>query len=281
MSARLIEATRPAPPHETARQSPVSTQYVRLRTEGASLFYGRFQCLRNITIAFPDRAVNAIIGPSGCGKSSLLRCFNRMNDLIPTARVEGTVALDGESIYDRRADVVRLRKRIGMVFQRPNPFPMSIRDNIAYGPRQHGKTKAGDLEDIVEMSLQRVGLWDELKDKLRQPAQSLSSGQQQRLCIARLLAVEPEVILMDEPCSALDPEATLKVEDLMRELAENYTIVIVTHNMQQAARASDHAAFLMMASDGAGELVEFGPTTQIFTNPRDKRTEDYITGRFG
>ncbi len=281
MSARLVEADASAPPEGTTRNPPVSTDHVRLRTEGASLFYGHFQCLRNITIGFPDRAVNAIIGPSGCGKSSLLRCFNRMNDLIPSARVEGKVELDGESIYDRRADVVRLRKRIGMVFQRPNPFPMSIRDNIAYGPRQHGKTKLGEIEDIVETSLQRVGLWDELKDKLKQPAQSLSSGQQQRLCIARLLAVEPEVILMDEPCSALDPEATLKVEDLMRELAANYTIVIVTHNMQQAARASDHAAFLMMASDGAGELVEFGPTTQIFTNPRDQRTEDYITGRFG
>ena len=254
---------------------------VRLRTERASLFYGTFQALRHVSVAFPDRSINAIIGPSGCGKSSLLRVFNRMNDLIPSARVDGTVELDGESIYSPGTDVVRLRKRVGMVFQKPNPFPMSVRDNIAFGPRQHGKSRRGALDEIVEVSLHGVGMWDEVKDKLRQPAQSLSSGQQQRLCIARLLAVEPEVILMDEPCSALDPEATLKVEDLMRKLAERYTIVIVTHNMQQAARVSDTAAFLMMAHDGAGELVEFGLTAQIFTNPADKRTENYITGRFG
>ncbi len=204
-----------------------------------------------------------------------------MNDLIPAARVEGRVELDGESIYGSAVDVVQLRKRVGMVFQRPNPFPMSIRDNITFGPRQHGKWQRDELELTIHASLLAVGLWDELKDKLGQPAQSLSSGQQQRLCIARLLAVEPEVILMDEPCSALDPEATLKIEDLMRQLAEKYTIVIVTHNMQQAARASDRAAFLMMAHDGAGELVECGATTDIFTNPKDKRTEDYITGRFG
>ncbi len=281
MRARLVEAKAGSPAETPPSPMPVSQEHVRLRTEGFSLFYGKFQALRNITVSFQDRAVNAIIGPSGCGKSSLLRSFNRMNDLIPVSRVEGTVELDGESIYGRTADVVSLRKRVGMVFQRPNPFPMSIRDNIAYGPRQHGARGRSEVSEMVEKSLQRVGLWEELRDKLKQPAQSLSSGQQQRLCIARLLAVEPEVILMDEPCSALDPEATLRVEDLMRELAERYTIVVVTHNMQQASRASDRAAFLMMAPDGAGELVEFGATSQIFTNPRDKRTEDYITGRFG
>ena len=254
---------------------------VRLRTKNASLFYGKFQCLRNVSLDFADRAINAIIGPSGCGKSSLLRMLNRMNDLIPGVRVEGDVELDGKSIYDSAVYVVELRKRIGMVFQKPNPFPMSIRDNIAFGPKQHGKSQRGELARIVETSLGSVGLWDEVKDKLGQPALSLSPGQQQRLCIARLLAVEPEVILMDEPCSALDPEATLRVEDLMRRLAEKYTIVVVTHNMEQAARVSDKAAFLMMSHDGAGELVEWGPTTQIFTNPRDKRTEAYITGHFG
>ncbi len=281
MRARLVEAKAGSPTETPAPPMPVSQEDVRLRTEGFSLFYGKFQALRNITVSFQDRAVNAIIGPSGCGKSSLLRSLNRMNDLIPVTRVEGVVALDGQSIYSRTADVVSLRKRVGMVFQRPNPFPMSIRDNIAYGPRQHGARGRSEVDDMVQKSLQRVGLWEELRDKLKQPAQSLSSGQQQRLCIARLLAVEPEVILMDEPCSALDPEATLRVEDLMRELAGRYTIVVVTHNMQQASRASDRAAFLMMAPDGAGELVEFGATSQIFTNPRDKRTEDYITGRFG
>ena len=204
-----------------------------------------------------------------------------MNDLILGSRVEGEVDLDGRSILGNAVDVVELRKRVGMVFQKPNCFPMSIRDNVAFGPRQHGKNGREELGRIVEVSLGGVGLWDEVKDKLKAPALSLSPGQQQRLCIARLLAVEPEVILMDEPCSALDPEATLKVEDLMRKLAEKYTIVVVTHNMEQAARVSDRAAFLMMAHDGAGEMVECGPTAQLFTNPRDKRTEDYITGRVG
>jgi phosphate transport system ATP-binding protein len=273
--------TTEVPLSKSNPDSVLSSREVRLRTQGASLFYGAFQALRNVSVEFPDRSINAIIGPSGCGKSSLLRMFNRMNDLIPNVRVEGRVELDGESIYAPGTDVVRLRKRVGMVFQKPNPFPMSVRDNVAFGPRQHGKSGRGELDAIVESSLHGVGMWDEMKDKLRQPAQSLSSGQQQQLCIARLLAVEPEVILMDEPCSALDPEATLKVEDLMRALAAKYTIVIVTHNMQQAARVSDTAAFLMMAPDGAGELVEFGVTAQIFTNPGDKRTENYITGRFG
>ena len=254
---------------------------VKLSTEGVNLYYGSFQALRNITLDTPQCAITAIIGPSGCGKSSFLRIFNRMNDLITGARVEGQVELDGINIYDRSIDVVELRKRVGMVFQKPNPFPMSVFENVAFGPRRHGKNNIGELEDIIERSLHQAALWDEVKDKLGQSALSLSGGQQQRLCIARVLAVEPEVILMDEPCSALDPVATLKIEELMRSLAENYTIIIVTHNMQQAARVSDMAAFLMMEADRAGVLVEYGPTSELFTNPKDKRTEDYITGRFG
>lgn len=254
---------------------------VKLRTEKVSLFYGSFQALRNITLDVPERAITAIIGPSGCGKSSFLRLFNRMNDLIPEARVEGQVAIDGVPVYDKAIDVVELRKRVGMVFQKPNPFPMSIFENVAYGPRRHGVTDRRELSTIVEISLRQAALWDEVKDKLGQSGLAISGGQQQRLCIARVLAVEPEVILMDEPCSALDPVATLKIEDLMRTLAEQYTIIIVTHNMQQAARVSDMTAFFMMEADRAGILVEYGRTAQIFTNPQDKRTEDYITGRFG
>jgi len=254
---------------------------VKLRTERVNLFYGAFQALRNITLDIPQCAITAVIGPSGCGKSSFLRLFNRMNDLIPGARVEGRVEIDGISICRKDIDVVELRKRVGMVFQKPNPFPMSVFDNVAFGPRRHGRNDRHELEEIVERSLRQAALWDEVKDKLGQPALALSGGQQQRLCIARVLAIEPEVILMDEPCSALDPVATLKIEDLMRNLAEDYTIVIVTHNMQQAARVSDMAAFLMMEEDKAGVLVEYGPTSQLFTNPKDKRTEDYITGRFG
>jgi phosphate transport system ATP-binding protein len=253
----------------------------KLRTGAVNLYYGNFQALRKISLEIPEHAITAIIGPSGCGKSSFLRLFNRMNDLIVGARVEGGVELDGIPIYDKTIDVVELRKRVGMVFQKPNPFPMSVFENVAFGPRRHGKRNIGELEDIVEKSLHQAALWDEVKDKLGQSALSLSGGQQQRLCIARVLAVEPEVILMDEPCSALDPVATLKIEDLMRYLAENYTIVIVTHNMQQAARVSDMAAFMMMEEDRAGVLVEYGATSEIFTNPKDKRTEDYITGRFG
>ena len=253
----------------------------KLRTEAVNLYYGSFQALRNISLEIPDRAITAIIGPSGCGKSSFLRLFNRMNDLITGARVEGGVELDGIPIYDKTIDVVELRKRVGMVFQKPNPFPMSVFENVAFGPRRHGRNNLVELTDIVERSLHQAALWDEVNDKLGQSALSLSGGQQQRLCIARVLAVEPEVILMDEPCSALDPVATLKIEDLMRSLAENYTIVIVTHNMQQAARVSDMSAFLMMEEDRAGVLVEYGPTSDLFTNPKDKRTEDYITGRFG
>ena len=253
----------------------------RLSVTQVNLFYGDFQALRNITLEIPECAITAIIGPSGCGKSSFLRIFNRMNDLITGARVEGRVELDGINIYDRSIDVVELRKRVGMVFQKPNPFPMSVFENVAFGPRRHGISNHAELEEIVEKSLRQAALWDEVKDKLEQSGLALSGGQQQRLCIARVLAVEPEVILMDEPCSALDPVATLKIEDLMRSLTENYTIIIVTHNMQQAARVSDMAAFLMMEEDRAGVLVEYGPTSELFTNPKDKRTEDYITGRFG
>ena len=253
----------------------------KLKTEGVNLYYGSFQALRNIGLEIPECAITAIIGPSGCGKSSFLRIFNRMNDLIPQARVEGRVELDDVSIYENGIDVVELRKRVGMVFQKPNPFPMSVFENIAFGPRRHGIKTRGELEDIVQSSLVQAALWNEVKDKLAQSALALSGGQQQRLCIARVLAVQPEVILMDEPCSALDPVATLKIEDLMRSLAKNYTIIIVTHNMQQAARVSDMAAFLMMEENRAGVLVEYKATSELFTNPSDKRTEDYITGRFG
>jgi len=259
----------------------VHSHEIKLKTEAVNLFYGTFQALRNISLGISKQSITAIIGPSGCGKSSFLRLFNRMNDLIIGARVNGVVAIDDIDIYDRDIDVVELRKRVGIVFQKPNPFPMSIFENVAYGPKRHGKTNRGELEGIVERSLRQAALWDEVTDKLGQPAFALSGGQQQRLCIARVLAVEPEVILMDEPCSALDPIATLRIEDLMRNLSNDYTIVIVTHNMQQAARVSDMAAFLMMEKDRAGILVEYGPTSQLFTNPKDKRTEDYITGRFG
>jgi phosphate transport system ATP-binding protein len=253
----------------------------KLIVRNVNLYYGDFQALRDISLEIPACAITAIIGPSGCGKSSFIRVLNRMNDIISGARVEGSVQLDGMPIYDKNVDVVELRKRVGMVFQKPNPFPMSVFDNIAFGPRQHGTHNRIELQEIVEKSLRQAALWDEVSDKLDQSALSLSGGQQQRLCIARVLAVEPEVILMDEPCSALDPVATLRIEELMRNLAEKYTIVIVTHNMQQAARVSEMAAFFMMSEDRAGILVEYGTTSHIFTNPKDKRTEDYITGRFG
>jgi len=258
-----------------------SRQRAKLRAESVNLYYGTFQALRNVTIDIQECVITAIIGPSGCGKSTLLRLFNRMNDLIPIVRVEGDIKLNGASIYEKNMDVVALRKRVGMVFQRPNPFPMSVYDNITFGPRHHGLKRAVELANIVERSLRQVALFDEVKDKLKQSAFDLSPGQQQRLCIARALAMEPEVILMDESCSALDPEATLIIEELMQTLSHNYTIVIVTHSMEQAARISDMAAFMMMEPDKAGVLVEYAPTSQIFTNPKDKRTEDYITGRFG
>lgn len=244
-----------------------------------NVWYGDFQALRDISLAVSGRRITAIIGPSGCGKSTLIRCFNRMNDLIPSFRAEGEVLFDGENVYARGIDPVEVRRRIGMVFQKPNPFPKSVYENVAFGVRVNGYV--GRLDEIVERALRQAALWDEVKDKLHKNALTLSGGQQQRLCIARALAIEPEVILMDEPCSALDPVATLKIEDLMRDLAETYAIVIVTHNMQQAARVADFTAVMMMAQDRAGELIEYGPTREVFTNPKEKRTEDYITGRFG
>lgn len=253
----------------------------KIKTEAVNLYYGDFQALRNVSLDIRECSITSIIGPSGCGKSTLLRIFNRMNDMIPSVRVEGHVLLSGASIYEKGMDVVALRKIVGMVFQRPNPFPMSVYDNIAIGPRHHGIRREADLSAIVERCLREVALWGEVKDMLKKPALDLSAGQQQLLCIARALAVEPEVILMDESCSALDPESTLKIEELMRDLARRYTIIIVTHNMEQAARVSDMAAFMMMEQDKAGVLVEYAPTDQIFSNPKDKRTEDYISGRFG
>ena len=227
----------------------------------------------------PVNKVTALIGPSGCGKSTLLRCLNRMNDLIPGVRITGSVTYRGQDIYAPQIDPVEVRRRIGMVFQKPNPFPKSIYDNVAFGAHVNGYQ--GNMNELVEASLRQAALWDEVKDDLKKSGLALSGGQQQRLCIARAIAVQPDVILMDEPCSALDPIATLKIEDLIRELVHDYTIVIVTHNMQQAARVSDYTAFMLMGEDGTGRLVEYGPTNEMFTNPRDKRTEDYITGRFG
>ncbi|HEU5325379.1 MAG TPA: phosphate ABC transporter ATP-binding protein PstB [Candidatus Limnocylindria bacterium] len=244
-----------------------------------SVHYGAFRAVRDLSLTVRRNRITALIGPSGCGKSTVLRSLNRMNDLVPGARVEGTVLYDGQDIYAPDVDAVEVRRRIGMVFQKPNPFPKSIYDNVAFGPRLNGFR--GDLDGLVEEALRRAALWDDVKDKLRQNALSLSGGQQQRLCIARAIAVEPDVILMDEPASALDPIATLRIEELMRELKENYTIVIVTHNMQQAARASDETAFLTMGDDRAGYLVEMAPTEQLFTRPASQLTEDYITGRFG
>ncbi len=247
-----------------------------IRATGVDFYYGAVQALKEVSLNVEPRKITALIGPSGCGKSTFLRCLNRMNDLIEGTRITGLVEIDGTDIYSPEVDPVELRKIVGMVFQKPNPFPMSIFDNIAYGPRIHGTRKRSELEDIVERSLTRAYLWDEAKDKLKQSALGLSGGQQQRLCIARTIAVEPEVILMDEPCSALDPIATSKIEDLMLELKENFTIVIVTHNMQQAQRASDFTAFFMQ-----GRIVETNTTGEIFLHPREKQTEDYISGRFG
>jgi phosphate transport system ATP-binding protein len=254
-----------------------------LEVQDLSAWYGNTLAIKHISMSIKSLAITAIIGPSGCGKSTFIRCLNRMHEVSHGGRVEGCILLDGKDIYARDVDPVILRQRIGMVFQKPTPFPtMSVFDNVAAGLRLTRLwTRRWELEEVVESSLRQSALWDEVKDKLNQSGASLSGGQQQRLCIARALAVEPEIILLDEPCSALDPAATLKIEDLMRSLAKQYTIVIVTHNMQQAARVSDMAAFLMMEADRAGVLVEYGPTSQLFTNPKDKRTEDYITGRFG
>ena len=249
----------------------------KMNAEGVSVFYGEKQAIKNVSIGIPAKYVTAFIGPSGCGKSTFLRALNRMNDTIPSARVEGNIELDGEDIYASGMDVVQLRARVGMVFQKPNPFPKSIYDNIAYGPRIHGIfEQKSDLDEIVENSLRRAGLWEEVKDRLNEPGTALSGGQQQRLCIARAVAVDPEVILMDEPCSALDPIATAKIEELIAELSGRYAIVIVTHSMQQAARVSDRTAFFHL-----GEIVEYGRTNDIFTTPIEQRTKDYITGRYG
>ena len=258
----------------------VSAAPARLSVEDLSFYYGKTRALKDVSFEIAERRITAIIGPSGCGKSTLLRVFNRMYDLVPGARAEGKVIFDGQDIV-AATRLLELRQRIGMVFQRPSPFPMSIEDKVAFAPRLLG-WRRGRVDEAVERSLQAAALWDEVKDRLRAPATSLSGGQLQRLSIARCLAVNPEVILMDEPCSALDPIATLKIEDLMVELARDYTIVIVTHNMQQAARVSDFTAFMLMNQSGRyGELVEFSPTAELFNQPHDRRTEDYITGRFG
>jgi phosphate transport system ATP-binding protein len=262
-------------------QAP-ETAPVVLTLDRVGVSYGGRPAVQDVTMDVYKNRITALIGPSGCGKSSLLRCLNRMNDLIHSARVTGSVYLDGVDINSDAVDPVQVRRHVGMVFQKPNPFPMSVRENVAFGPKRQGTSGRGRLNDIVEKALRSAALWDEVADKMDQPGTALSGGQQQRLCIARVLAVRPEIILMDEPCSALDPVATLKIEDLMRELARDYTIVIVTHNMQQAARVSDYTAFMLASEHGVnGQLIEYGATNEIFTNPKDKRTEDYITGRFG
>ena len=290
----VILATRPPTPAESSpgvairvdaapRRGPEldasDVPTTALRLEGVSCRYGEFRAINDVSIDVERQRITALIGPSGCGKSTLLRTMNRMNDLVPSFRLDGRVTFDGIDIYGRGVDPVVVRRRVGMVFQKPNPFPKSIYDNVAFGARINGFR--GDLDQLVERSLRRAALWDEVKDKLRQSGLSLSGGQQQRLCIARTIAVEPEVILMDEPCSALDPRATLQIEELMAELAREYTIVIVTHNMQQAARASDTTIFMTMGDDRAGYVVERGPTLRIFTNPEHRLTEDYVSGRFG
>jgi phosphate transport system ATP-binding protein len=250
-----------------------------IEMSSVDIYYSHFRAVKGVSLQIVPRKITAIIGPSGCGKSTVIRAFNRMNDMIPGARLSGEILFHGKNIYDPDVDPVEIRRMIGMVFQKPNPFPKTIYDNIAWGARVNGFR--GNMDELVWQSLQQAALWDEVKDDLKKSALALSGGQQQRLCIARALAVKPEIILMDEPCSALDPIATLKIEDLMRELSEKYTIIIVTHNMQQAARASDYTAFFTMDDDRAGMLIEYGETSQIFTRPRDQRTEDYITGRFG
>ena len=272
------EQIAPAASGEPPRMHFAEDQVV-FELDGLSCFYGSFRAVRDISLLVPKNQITAIIGPSGCGKSTLLRSFNRMNDLVDSARIEGRILYHGVDLYADGVDPVEVRRRIGMVFQKPNPFPKSIYDNVSFGPKVAGYR--GNLDELVERSLRRAALWDEVKDKLKEPGTALSGGQQQRLCIARAIAVEPDVILMDEPCSALDPIATLRIEELMRELKQNYTIVIVTHNMQQAARASDVTAFLTMGDDRAGYLVEMAPTQDLFTRPANRLTEDYITGRFG
>ncbi|MFO7593647.1 MAG: phosphate ABC transporter ATP-binding protein PstB [Pseudomonadota bacterium] len=258
------------------RQRQLKDEKLSLEVKNLNLFYGEKQALKDVNLQIPRQRVSAFIGPSGCGKSTLLRCFNRMNDLVDGVRIEGSIELDGENMYDRNVNVAELRRRVGMVFQKPNPFPKSIYENVAYGLRIMGRKSRRELDDVVEKALRGAALWDEVKDRLHDSALGLSGGQQQRLVIARAIAIEPEVLLLDEPASALDPISTLKIEELIYELKDRYTIVIVTHNMQQAARVSDYTAFMYM-----GELVEFGDTDTLFTNPSKKQTEDYITGRYG
>jgi len=274
-----IPNLRPSIPAATTEATSDVIDDVAVRIEEASLWYGSKQAIENVSIDIPRNQITALIGPSGCGKSTLLRCINRMNELIPSVRFEGQVYVDDEPLYGSDVDPVEVRRHIGMVFQKPNPFPKSIYDNVAFGARINGYQ--GDMDELVERSLKQAALWDEVKDKLKESGLALSGGQQQRLCIARTIAVQPEVILMDEPCSALDPIATQRIEDLMQELATQYTIVIVTHNMQQAARVSDRTAFMLAQEDLVGRLVEYDRTEQVFTSPANKRTEDYITGRFG
>ena len=268
-------------PSMAAAKTTTSTQLPANAIEAKNLkvYYGNFLAVRDINLNIKRRKITALIGPSGCGKSTVLRAFNRMNDLVPTARTEGEILFHGTNIYEPKVDAVEVRRRIGMVFQKPNPFPKSIYDNIAWGARINGYK--GNMDQLVEESLRGAALWDEVKDKLKQSGYSLSGGQQQRLCIARTIAVKPDIILMDEPCSALDPIATLRIEDLMRELVQQYTIIIVTHNMQQAARVADFTAFFMVDETRTGYMVEYGVTNHLFTTPTDRRTEDYITGRFG
>ena len=291
----MNQATAPAPPKESvairinqpgrrtdgdvAEPGPEQSTAPVIELKDVSFYYGAFRAVKDISISVPPQRITALIGPSGCGKSTLLRTINRMNDLIPGTRLEGEMLYHGENLYAKEIDPVEVRRRIGMVFQKANPFPKSIYDNVAFGPRINGIK--GDMDEIVESSLRRAVLWDEVKDKLKQSGLALSGGQQQRLCIARAIATSPDVILMDEPCSALDPRSTLQIEELMAELRQQYTIVIVTHNMQQAARASDFTVFMNMAEDRAGYVVEQGETVGIFTNPANQMTEDYVSGRFG
>jgi phosphate transport system ATP-binding protein len=272
--AEMTSSSATATPVVRAHAGPLA-----IEARNMNIYYGNFHAVRDVNLQVEPRKITALIGPSGCGKSTVLRSFNRMNDLVASARVEGEVLFNGRNIYAPEVDAVEVRRRIGMVFQKPNPFPKSIYDNVAWGAKVNGFK--GDMDGLVEQALRNAALWDEVKDKLKQSGYSLSGGQQQRLCIARAIAIKPEIILMDEPCSALDPIATLAIEDLMKELVEKYTIMIVTHNMQQAARVSDYTAFFMVDQKRTGHLVEYGPTRQLFTNPKDKRTEDYITGRFG
>ena len=276
MNVETMAPTVTRPSVAPGSSPPPANAAVRIETRDLDFFYGRTQALYKITLSIPEKAATAFIGPSGCGKSTFLRCLDRMNDILPDTRVEGDVLLDGVDIYKGRVDVVDLRRRVGMVFQKSNPFPKSIFDNVAYGLRINGIGARGELSDRIESALRRAALWDEVKDRMKSSAMGLSGGQQQRLCIARALAVEPEVLLMDEPASALDPIATQKIEELIHELKRELTIVIVTHNMQQAARGSDRTAFFML-----GKLIEVGETDTIFTRPKEKLTEDYITGRFG